>query len=461
MTVPRHKAYKNSGAEWLGEVPDHWTVKRLKHVCKVFPSNVDKKTYENEPTVLLCNYTDVYYNERITRAIVFMTATASTEQVTKFTLRAGDTVITKDSETADDIAIAAFVPQDLPGVICGYHLSIVRPREGTWGAFVKRLFDSSYVKARVAVAANGLTRVGLSQYALDNVEIPFPPKAEQIAIASFLESETEKVDTLITEQQRLIELLEEKGKSAISHAVTKGLNANALMKDSGIEWLGELPTHWRLMTLSRVSIDGTQNGVYKPPAEHQPNGVPCISMGEAFSGRTINIEGSDRVALSDDETARYSLSEGDLLFARRSLVFEGSGKCSLVGKGAAGQVFESSIIRVRLNREYLLPDFALLFFSAPPGRYQMLAMTEQTTISGINSQKLRQSWIPIPPVEEQRHICEYIHGIDLRCEALIAESDKSIALLRERRTALISAAITGKIDARSVDATRPETEVAA
>lgn len=255
MSFPRYPEYKDSGVEWLGEVPGHWEVKRLKQACEVFPSNVDKKAYENEPPVFLCNYTDVYYNEQITQQIDFMAATASMDQIKKFTLRAGDTIITKDSETADDIAIAACVPLDLPGVICGYHLSMVRPREAICGAFVKRLFDSKYVKSCCAVSANGLTRVGLGQYALDNLEVPIPPEAEQTTIAAFLDRETGKIDALVAEQETLTALLKEKRQAVISHAVTKGLNPNAPMKDSGIEWLGDVPEHWEVVSLGRTSIN--------------------------------------------------------------------------------------------------------------------------------------------------------------------------------------------------------------
>ena len=170
MSFPKYPKYKASGVEWLGEVPEHWEVKRLKRICNVFPSNVDKKSQEGETPVVLCNYTDVYYNEKITSALEFMVATATTDQIAKFTLRAGDTIITKDSETADDIAVAAYVPEDLPGVVCGYHLSMVRPLSDASGAFITRLFGSVYAKSRFATLANGLTRVGLGQYQLDNIE---------------------------------------------------------------------------------------------------------------------------------------------------------------------------------------------------------------------------------------------------------------------------------------------------
>ena len=241
MSFPRYPAYKDSGVEWLGEVPGHWDVKRLKQACHVFPSNVDKKSYDGETPVKLCNYTDVYYNDTIAAETDFMAATATQEQIAKFTLRSGDTIITKDSETADDIAIAAYVPEDLPGVICGYHLSMIRPTQATSGAFVKRLFDSSYVKSCVAVRANGLTRVGLGQYEIDNLDLPFPPLSEQTQIAAFLDRETAKIDALVAEQQRLMVLLKEKRQAVISHAVTKGLDPDAPMKPSGIEWLEEVP----------------------------------------------------------------------------------------------------------------------------------------------------------------------------------------------------------------------------
>jgi type I restriction enzyme S subunit len=243
MSFPRYPKYKDSGVEWLGKVPEHWDIQRLKRICHVFPSNVDKKTVEGETPVLLCNYTDVYYNDRIVADMDFMPATATDDQIAKFTLRAGDTIITKDSETADDIAVAAHVPNDLPGVVCGYHLSMVRPREGIHGAFVKRLFDSAYAKSCFAVRANGLTRVGLSQYELDNVDMPVPPRPEQAAIATFLDRETAKIDALIAafvggdtikskplsaDHRGLITLLQERRSALVSAAVTGQIDVRGL-----------------------------------------------------------------------------------------------------------------------------------------------------------------------------------------------------------------------------------------
>lgn len=158
MSFHRYPDYKATGLEWLPVIPTDWEIRRLKQFCTVFPSNVDKKSIEGESPVKLCNYTDVYYNDSIRAEMESMDATASEEQVKKFALRAGDVIITKDSETADDIAIAAYVPKTLPGVICGYHLSMLRPRADVNGLYVKRVFDSIYAKSLFSVRANGLTR---------------------------------------------------------------------------------------------------------------------------------------------------------------------------------------------------------------------------------------------------------------------------------------------------------------
>lgn len=251
MSFPRYPEYRPSDLEWLGDLPSHWSLRRLKQVCSVFPSNVDKKSYEGELPIRLCNYTDVYYNDEITDGLEFMSATASQEQVSRFELRADDVLVTKDSETADDIAVSAHVPKALPGVVCGYHLALIRPRIGCDGRYIKRLFDSRFLKSCVAVEANGLTRVGLSQYALDNLPIPVASREEQGIIASFLARETAKIDALVAEQEKLIELLKEKRQAVISHSVTKGLNPDAPMRASGVEWLGDLPSHWQIVGLTK------------------------------------------------------------------------------------------------------------------------------------------------------------------------------------------------------------------
>ena len=210
---------KDSRVEWLGEVPEHWEVKKLKFVATVQPSNVDKKSKENEKDVLLCNYTDVYYNEEITENLSLMKATASDAQIRKFTLKGGDTIITKDSEDPNDIAVPAYVPQDLEGVVCGYHLALLRPGKGTCGGYLKRVMDTQYARSVFATRANGITRYGLGTYAISNFILPLPPLEEQNQITAFLDKETAKIDTLIEKCETAIELLKERRTALISAAV--------------------------------------------------------------------------------------------------------------------------------------------------------------------------------------------------------------------------------------------------
>lgn len=210
---------KDSGIKWLGEIPVHWSLIKLKFVAEVAASNVDKKSYEGEIPCLLCNYTDVYYNETITNEIEFMPATASAEQVKKFSLRTGDVIITKDSESPEDIGVPAYVPKKLDGVVCGYHLSVIRS-EKIDGKYISRLIASHYIKSNFAVLANGLTRYGLGQYAINNIYLPIPPKEEAVKISEYIEETCSKVDGLIAQAKESIALLIERRSALVAAAIT-------------------------------------------------------------------------------------------------------------------------------------------------------------------------------------------------------------------------------------------------
>lgn len=444
MSFPRYPEYKDSGVEWLGEVPGHWEVKRLKHACRAFPSNVDKKCHDGQEPVVLCNYTDVYYNESIEAGLDFMVATASSDQIEKFTLRAGDTIITKDSETADDIAVAAYVPKDLPGVVCGYHLSMIRPLKGTDGAFVKRLFDSKYAKSCFAVRANGLTRVGLGQYALENVELPFPPLPEQTAIAAFLERETAKIDALVAEQRRLIELLKEKRQAVISHAVTKGLDPDAPMKDSGIEWLGEVPAHWHVTRLGYYST--AENGT-TPSRTNQhywfDGDIPWIASGGVNQYRVSEpSELITKTAL--DECSLRLLPPGTILVG-----MIGQGKTRGMSAFLAIEACINQNLAAIVPGSQLESRFLHYLFQAA---YDYLReFGRGGNQAALTCEILSSLLIPLPPVGEQSEISEYLEVQLRKFDTLTAEAQRAIDLLQERRTALISAAVTGQIDVRNLE----------
>jgi type I restriction enzyme S subunit len=158
--MERYETYRDSEVEWIGEIPEGWEVKKLKYIADTRPSNIDKKSKDEEEEVLLCNYVDVYKNEFISSELAFMTATASREQKEKFLLQKGDVLATKDSETPDDIAIPALVVEDLDNVVCGYHLTHIKPKK-IIGSFLFRYFQTKYLRSYFKISANGVTRYGL------------------------------------------------------------------------------------------------------------------------------------------------------------------------------------------------------------------------------------------------------------------------------------------------------------
>lgn len=184
-------------APWTETLPSDWRATRLDAVADVLFSNVDKHTIEGEVPVRLCNYVDVYKNERVTASLDFMEASAEPREIEKFQIRRGDVLVTKDSEEADDIAIPALVAEELPGVICGYHLALIRPRsKRITGNFLAWLHRSKQFRAQYEARAVGVTRFGLSQYAFRAALIPVPPIAEQVRIDAYLDFSCTTIDSI-------------------------------------------------------------------------------------------------------------------------------------------------------------------------------------------------------------------------------------------------------------------------
>lgn len=222
---------KDSGIEWLGKIPKHWEIKKLKFNAAVQFSNVDKKSDESEKPVRLCNYVDVYYNDCITPDLNFMEATASSEEINKFHLKTGDVLLTKDSEEWNDIAIPAYMTFEAPDLICGYHLAQVRPQEKVLlGKYLFWLLSADSINHQFQIEASGVTRYGLSNYALCNSTCLLSPKKEQEAIATFLDKKTAQIDVQIAREKKSIELLKEYRTSLISEVVTGKIDVRETVK---------------------------------------------------------------------------------------------------------------------------------------------------------------------------------------------------------------------------------------
>ena len=395
-----------------------WPVQRLKFVASVMPSNVDKLTDPDHIPVRLCNYVDVYKYDRITGDMEFMPASATPAQITRFALRGGDVLITKDSETPDDIAVPAYVDSSAAGVVCGYHLALLRPIAGrTIGRYLFWAICSRSVSSAFSARAQGITRFGLTVGAMGDVPIPLPPTAEQRAIADFLDRETAKIDALIATQERLIALLDEKRQATITHAVTKGLDPTAPMKESGVEWLRDIPRNWALMAVKRVAM---------------------LKSGDTISADSVVSDGTYPVYGGNGfrgYTDRFTHEGNYLLIGRQGAL------CGNINY-ASGQFWASEhAIVVTLTKTVSQAWLGYVLMAMDLNRYSLSAAQP-----GLSVETIKNLLIPLPPPAEQRAIEDFLDRNIASIDGLRHKSQQVIERLRERRTALITAAITGQID---------------
>ncbi len=220
---------KPSGVEWLGEVPAHWEIYRLRNAIDMRVSNVDKHVKEDENPVRLCNYVDVYKNDYINQQMNFMQATATDEEIERFRLEKDDVLITKDSETWDDIGVPALVTEPASDLISGYHLALLRPQaDDLAGGYLLRALQSKGLAYQFHIEAKGVTRYGLSHAGIKSVWLPLPPLPEQTAIVRYLDKATAAIDTIISRARRQIKLLQEYRTRLIADVVTGQVDVRAM-----------------------------------------------------------------------------------------------------------------------------------------------------------------------------------------------------------------------------------------
>ena len=441
MKYQTYSDYKPSGCEWLENIPSHWTIRKLKYISSTQFSNVDKKTVNGEKPVQLCNYVDVYYKDIITANRALMKATATQVEIRKFGLHHGDVLITKDSESWDDIAVPAYVEGTHEDILCGYHLAQIRPNpEQIDGKYLFRSFRARGINDQFRVAATGITRYGLGKYWIDNGLFPIPPIVEQRTIAAFLEVEIARIDTLIEKKERQIELLQEKRSSLISHAVTKGLDPNAKMKDSGIEWLGEVPEHWEVKRIKRLGA--IRYGLGEPP-EYVDNGLPFIRATDIKRGK-IDLDDVKKVSRNDIPWSRRPLLKLHEILVVRSGAY--TGDSAIVTENIAGCVAGYDMVLTIENGHATFVAWVLLSKYMLHGQIYLERL--RAAQAHLNAEELGGFIILVPPISEQRAIAAFLEQETAGIDTMIEKIQKSIDLLREYRTALISSAVTGKIDVR-------------
>ena len=438
----RYSTYKDSGVEWIGEIPEHWEVKKLKYISTVRVSSVDKHLFDDELPVTLCNYTDVYKNDFITSAKLESVGTCTSEEFRKFEITKADVLITKDSETPDDIGVPAIVSEELENTVCGYHVAILRPSPDLiLGSFLFRQLQTKYARNYFEINSFGITRFGLGKSATEALFVIKPPIYEQSKIIEFLDAKTSLIDKLVDVKQRRIELLKEKRAALINNAVTKGLDPNVKMKDSGIEWIGEIPGHW---VVSKLGLFTVKIGAGSTPTGgsevYSDAGIPFIrSQNVLFSG--LSLDG----VVFIDPAIHDSMSGSKVLFEDVLLNITGGsiGRCCVVDSSIEMNVNQHvSIIRTdnRLDRYFL--NYIL---QSELGQTQVRYNLTGGNREGLTIEGIRNFDITLPAKVEQLQIVSYLNSETKKIDDLVALEQKKIDLLKEYRQALISETVTGKI----------------
>lgn len=447
--MKQYSAYKNSGHEWFPMIPNQWKVIKLGKIGSFSASGIDKKSDVNELSVRMVNYTDVYGNPylEIRSSQDLMETTTTSEKIKEHSLRKGDMVFTPSSETAEDIGLSAVVMKDLHDTVYSYHLIRYRANEhfSLDLGFKKYFCNTHEVLSQFSKACKGTTRQILGRDDFKETLVLLPPTDEQKAVSTYLDRKTLQIDDLIAKKKQMIELLEGERVAIINQAVTKGLNPKAEMKDSGAEWLDKIPKHWEIKKIQYLGR--FQNGISES-LEYFGSGYPFVSYGDVYNNISLPLKVEGLAQSSEDERKRLSVETGDVFFTRTSETIEEIGISSVCMEKIIDAVFSGFIIRFRPTTVLLTKEFSKYYFRSVITRKFFIKEMNIVTRASLAQDLLKKLPVLLPPPEEQKKIFQYLEEKSKEICAHIEREQRSIRLLKEYRTSLISEVMTGKIDVR-------------
>ena len=444
MSFPKYPAYKDSGVEWIGEIPIGWNLERVK--CSVLECKNGVWGHEpqfDKDDITCVRVADFDREKLIISPLSLTVRNIKQEDVIGREVLFGDLLIEKSGGgEKQPVGCVVFYSLNHKSVCSNFiaRMKISNSFVNKYLLYVHKFLYDSGVTVRSIKQTSGIQNLDQNSYL--NEKIPVPPHPEQQAIANFLDRECGKIDALIAEQEQLIALLAEKRQAVISHAVTKGLNPNAPMKDSGIPWIGIVPEGWEILSLNKVVRNFVDyRGVTPNKVE---SGSPLITASCIKHGR---IDHSiDPVFITEKEYNR-----------RMTRGFPMAGDVILTTEAPLGEVaiVEDALMspgqRMILFKldENMSNFYMRAYYLSNIGRQELRSRASGSTASGIRADRLRASAIPVPPLNEQKEICAYIDRKTFAFESLEQQIRYELDLLKERRAALISAAVTGKIDVRA------------
>jgi len=442
MKYKKYPSYKDSGISWLGEIPERWNQRKIKHFAQTIPggtpSTIEPEYWDGDiPWLPSGAVQNCIINED--RVIKFITKKGLYNSATKY-IKPNSTLIALTGATCGNIGYLTFqstANQSVVGIVT---------QKSTSDKYV--FYSLISQKSQILVKRTGGAQAGINEQDVKDIFISYPPIQEQQQIADFLDKATAKIDTLIEKQTKQIELLKEKRQAVISHAVTKGINPNVPMKDSGVEWLGEIPEHWKIIPLRHLGQ--LQNGVSKG-SDYFGSGYPFINYGDIYNNDIIPSQINGFAQSSLEDRIAYSVKKGDIFFTRTSETIHDIGMASTCLQTIPNATFSGFTIRFRQLKEVLIPSFSRYQFRSGYSQSFFVKEMNLVTRASLGQDLLKRLHTIVPPLKEQQQIANYLDEKTSKIDILIEKSNKSIELLKEKRTALISAAVTGKIDVREFE----------
>jgi type I restriction enzyme, S subunit len=431
--LQKYPAYKDSGVDWLGDIPENWELKRIKHL---FIEINERSQNGDEELLSVSQYTGVTKKgDKVNDGDLITTAS---------TLEGYKKVC--EGDLVSNIMLAwngslGFSPYD--GITSPAY-SIYRLFGGNDNRYFHYLLRTEIYKAEFKRNSSGVIDSRLRLYSDDFFRILsiLPSLSEQTAIAEFLDGKTALIDKAIGIKQKQIELLKERRQILIHKAVTRGLNPNVKMKDSGVDWIGDIPEHWEVKPLR--FIGKTQNGVSKG-GEYFGSGFPFVSYGDVYQGMELptKVKGLAESSLADRK--QYSVVEGDIYFTRTSETVEEIGFASTCLKTIEDATFAGFLIRFRPEKNVLDKDFSKYYFSSKTHRAFFVKEMNLVIRASLSQELLKMMPVLLPPIEEQKTIANYLDNSTTKIAAAIALKEKEIEKLKEYKATLINSAVTGKI----------------
>ncbi|RXS98561.1 restriction endonuclease subunit S [Acinetobacter junii] len=433
MQFKQYPSYKNSGVEWLGDVPEHWGVNRLGVHFKNRKEKVSDKDFK---PLSVTKHGIVPQLEH---------AAKSDNGDNRKLVRKGDYVINSRSDRKGSSGLA-----DLDGSVSLINI-VLTPFKTIHPKFSHYLLRSYLFQEEFYKYGHGIVAdLWTTNYEdMRNIHLALPSVSEQTQISNFLEQETTRIDNLIAKQEKLIELLEEQRKSIISHAVTKGLNPNAPMKDGGVEWLGEVPEHWMTPSSKHLLEIPITDGPHETP-NFVDDGVPFISA-EAISKGKIDFDkkrGYITPELNAIYSKKYSPKIEDIYMVKSGAT---TGKVAMVETTETFNIW-SPLAVFRCNKNKVLPKFLLAVFNSSHFYDALVLNWSYGTQQNIGMGVLSNIEIPCPPLKEQAEIIQHLDVQNTKFDKLIDTQSQLIEKLKEYRSSIISHAVTGKIDVREFSA---------